>query len=110
MKQFAIAAILGLAAAGSAAAAPAIAPSATARSVDDFGTCFVAAQERASLAWSFVPNARGGTFSNLGAKGVTNGYFLVVSDRGSRRELRLEPATAAAGLDARVVRAVARCA
>jgi hypothetical protein len=110
MTKFAIAAILGLAAWGSAAAAPALAPSATSKSVAGFGTCFVAAQERASLAWSFVPNAHGGTFSNLGAKGVTSAYFLVVSDRGARRELRLEPVTATAGLDARVVRAVGQCA
>jgi hypothetical protein len=110
MKQLGI--IVALAASTSAIAAPPPAASSvtTHKSVAEFGGCFVAAQERAGLAWSYVPKPHGGTFSNVGNTGATGLYFLAVSDRGSARELRLEPAAPASSIDARVSRAVSRCA
>jgi hypothetical protein len=78
----------------------------TTKPTQQFATCFVQAQERASAPWWFVPKENGGgTFSNLGAKGVANPYFVDVRDLGSRREIRLELASA----DASVLHAVDSC-
>ena len=75
---------------------------------NQFVACFVAAQNQAAQPWSFVPRDNGGgTFSNLGASGVTSPYFLRVADRGSRRDIRLEATEASSG--ASVLRAVDRC-
>jgi hypothetical protein len=110
MKQLGI--IVALAASTSAIAAPAPAASTvtTNKSVAQFGGCFVAAQEHAGLAWSYVPKPHGGTFSNVGAMGAASLYFLAISDRGNARELRLEAADAAGRLDQNVARAVSQCA
>lgn len=67
----------------------------TAKSVQAFADCFATSQDQRSAAWSFVPRESGGTFSNYGAAGVANPYFVVISERGSRREIRLDNVTAA---------------
>jgi hypothetical protein len=67
----------------------------TAKSVEDFAECFTRAQDRRSAAWAFVPKKSGGTFSNLGANGVDKPYFIVISDRGGRREILLDNVAAA---------------
>lgn len=110
MKKLGI--LIALAASSTAIAAPApgVPPITTAKSVAEFGGCFIAAQERAGLAWSFVPKAHGGTFSNMGAQGASNSYFLAVADRGKARELRLEAADGSGRVDQDVARAVSRCA
>jgi hypothetical protein len=78
----------------------------TSKAVEPFAQCFAAAQDRAAQPWSFVPKeSGGGTFSNLGANGVRQPYFLDVADRGARRELRLTSAGAAPS----VIRAVDSC-
>ena len=51
-----------------------------------------------------MSKAHGGTFSNLGANGVRNPYFLAIADRGPTRVVRLEAAA-----DPRVIRAVDQC-
>lgn len=113
MKQVGIVILLSVIA---SAAAPAATPRQTGmtlltqKSLDQFGSCFVQAQDRVDAAWSFVPKADGGTFSNVGASGARAYYFLAVSDRGMSRQVRLEPAEASLSLDARVVRAVNQCA
>jgi hypothetical protein len=84
-------------------------PLITAKSVEQFAGCFADAQDQASRAWWFVPRSNGGTFSNLGAKGVRSPYFLAVLDRGGSREIRLERDQAAAPADRVVVRAVDEC-
>ena len=61
------------------------------------------------MAWSFVPKADGGTFSNLGARGAQSLFPGRVGPRNGRH-VRLEPAEAGLPLDARVVRAVNQCA
>lgn len=80
----------------------------TTKPADQFVACFVAGQDRAAQPWSFVPReSGGGTFSNVGAKGVTSPYFLRVADRGSRRDIRLEATEASSGES--LLRAVDRC-
>ena len=112
MKQVGIVILMSVIASAAAPAAPAQQSGMTLltqKSLDQFGGCFVEAQDRSSMAWSFVPKADGGTFSNLGARGAQNHYFLAVSDHGLSRQVRLEPAEASLPLDARVVRAVNQC-
>jgi len=82
---------------------------ATTKTVEQFAGCFVAAQDHFAMAWSYVPQTRGGTFSNVGATGARPAYFLAVLDRGSARQIRLESAKAGAGTDPRVARAVDQC-
>jgi len=61
----------------------------THKSVQAFAECFSAAQDRQSAAWAFAPGRHGGTFSNLGAEGADKPYFIVISDRGTRRTIIL---------------------
>jgi hypothetical protein len=110
MKQLGILIALAASTPAIAASASGVPPIATDKSVAEFGGCFVAAQDGAGLAWSYVPKPHGGTFSNVGAKGETGLYFLAVADLGPARELRLEPASSALSIDARVIRAVSKCA
>ena len=109
MKQGFCLTLLGLAAsaaAGSAMAQP-LAPMRTAKPVETFAQCFVGTQERAGHVWAFVPkDSGGGTFSNVGAAGIRQPYFLDVADRGATRELRLS----SAGTDPSLVLAVQHCA
>lgn len=97
MREIGIVTLLSVAATAAAPALPAAvrAPLVTAKSAEQFADCFARAQDARSAAWAFVPKrGGGGTFSNLGAAGVSNPYFLVISDRGEQRELRLENAGA----------------
>ena len=100
-------ALLGLATTSATAAESDIART-TAKSVEPFARCFADAQDRTARPWWFVPKAGGGgTFSNLGAKGVAEPYFLDVADRGATREIRLTLVGAAG--DRSVLSAVERC-
>jgi hypothetical protein len=79
----------------------------TAKSTERFANCFANSQDNAGLPWSFVPKeSGGGTFSNLGARSGASAYFVVVSDRGSRREIRLE---GTGGSEVAVNRAISQC-
>lgn len=62
----------------------------TAKSTEQFATCFGNTQDHVRQAWWFVPKEDGGTFSNLGAKTNAAAYYVVVSDQGARRQVRLE--------------------
>jgi hypothetical protein len=62
----------------------------TAKSADQFASCFAGTQDRGGLAWAYIRKDDGGTFSNLGPRSLSSAYFVVVSDRGARREVRLE--------------------
>ena len=111
MKQVGIVTLISVAASAAAPVANRAADGATfetSKSVAQFGGCFVEAQDRAARAWSFIPKGDGGTFSNLGAKGASAPYFLAVSDRGTVRQVRLEPA-AGAQLDRNIAKAVGQC-
>ena len=77
----------------------------TTKPLSAFGSCFVTAQEQASRPWSFVPNDRGGVFSDAGAEGIAAPYRLQVREDGRSNRLLL---FAAAGSD-QLVRAVEGC-
>jgi hypothetical protein len=77
----------------------------TTKPLSAFGSCFIATQEQASRPWSFVPNGRGGVFSDAGADGITAPYRLQVREDGQSNRLLL---FAAAGAD-QLVGAVERC-
>ena len=96
MRDIGIVTLLSVAATAAAPVLPAArtAPLMTAKSTEQFAGCFADTQKRRAAAWWFVPNGRGGTFSNLGAAGVSSPYFVVISDRGPSREIRLENAPA----------------
>jgi hypothetical protein len=99
------------ASAATAASAPGDNPArSTVKPTDEFVACFSGVQQRAALPWSYVPHENGGgTFSNAGAAGVKTPYFLDVADRGSRREIRLEAASAPSRVDQAIMSAVDRC-
>lgn len=104
MRQAGVILVLFAALSSAAPAQRALAPRVTEKATDSFAQCFVAAQEQASIAWSYVPKeGGGGTFSNFGASGVRHPYMLEVADRGSVREIRLAEG------DRSVLRAVDRC-
>lgn len=66
----------------------------TAKSTQQFADCFSRTQDKLSRPWAFVPKENGGgTFSNLGARSVSKPYFLLIDDRGSRREIQLQNAS-----------------
>jgi hypothetical protein len=97
--------------AGAAAAAPTLPVTdsslvlTTARAADPVASCFAQVQERASKPWSFVPReSGGGTFSNAGAPGVSQPYFVKVAARGTGAQVSLTAVS-----DASVVRAVDAC-
>lgn len=94
MRSFGIATIISVIA---TAAAPGMQPAAgkpmmTSKSTQAFAECFIKDQDRRSAAWAFVPNRKGGMFSNLGAASVAQPYFLRISDRGERREIQIDDA------------------
>ena len=81
----------------------------TTKATDQFAACFVHTQDRAAAPWEFIPKENGGgTFSNVGARGVTHPYFLDVTEIGSRREVRLE-LVSASPTQASLMRAIDSC-
>lgn len=94
MKDFGIVALLSvvITASAPAADAPQLTVLTTAKSTQAFADCFARSQDRQSIAWAFVPKAHGGTFSNLGAASPAAPYFLLINDRGTRREIQLQNA------------------
>ena len=75
---------------GASASAPSPALSVqTAKSLDQFASCFTSNEDRAGRAWAFVPGAHGGVFTNGGAENVKAIYRLRFSESKSRNRLRL---------------------
>ena len=108
MKDFGIFTLISAAAMAAAPAPKSSGPTnfATAKSTEQFAACFERTQDRLSRPWWFVAKDNGGgTFSNLGARSVSKPYFLVISDRGSRREIQLQNAN----LDGPEARGAAQC-
>ena len=95
MKDFGIIALLSVAISAAAPQEdlPRLKVLSTAKSTQDFANCFARSQDRRSASWAFVPKSHGGTFSNLGAASVAAPYFLLISDRGTYREIQLQDAT-----------------
>lgn len=81
---FLLAAVLG----GSFQPQPVLAVS-TDKSLETFGGCFSAAQDRAGHAWAFIASDRGGSFTNEGAEGVSAAYRLQIHEQGAGNELML---------------------
>ena len=69
----------------------------TPKSTQDFASCFARTQDRRGAAWAFVPRDKCGRFSNLGSKSGAATYFIVINDRGGRREIEIEPAAPSGG-------------
>jgi hypothetical protein len=59
---------------------PPILRASMAKSLQDFGSCFTRAQDRVSRPWAFMPTESGGMFTNAGATGVAEPYWLQVSE------------------------------
>ena len=97
MRSLGLMTMLSVAATAAAPNAPRHQPAGltTAKSVQAFADCFASSQDQRSAPWSFMPKESGGTFSNYGAVGVAKPYFVVISERGTRREIRLDNVTAA---------------
>ena len=66
----------------------------TGKSLDAFGSCFSRHQDAASRPWAFVPNEKGGTFTNAGASGISTFYRLMMREASPRSRLELVADTA----------------
>jgi len=80
----------------------------TPKSLNDFGQCFVRAQEQQSHPWAFVPTPIGGTFTNAGADGVTAPYWVRIREARPFNEVRLFAARSSNDSGS-LVEAVNRC-
>jgi hypothetical protein len=110
LRLMALGALCGLAVSSAALGAPSAEAGlsrATTKAVEPFAQCFAASQERSAQPWWFVPKGHGGTFSNLGANGVAQPYFVDIADKGASREVRVTLASASA--DRSIVQAVDSC-
>lgn len=77
----------------------------TAKSLNDFGSCFAHTQDQASRPWAFMPTANGGTFTNAGATHIAAAYWLEVGEAKPTNLIRL---FVAKGSD-ELVEAINRC-
>ena len=57
--------------------------------LDEFGACFIREAERSNRAWAYLPNERGGTFTDSGAHRARASYWLQASGAVSGTRLRL---------------------
>ena len=92
MREIGIVTLLSVAVTAAAPGPQAYRPAVyvTPKSTQDFARCFTEAQDKRGAAWWFVPREKGGTISNLGAKSGAATYFVVINDRGVRREIALD--------------------
>ncbi len=92
MREIGIVTLLSVAVTAAAPGPQAYRPAlyVTPKSTQDFASCFARSQDRHGAAWWFVPHDHGGAFSNLGARSGPATYFLVINDRGSKREIALD--------------------
>ena len=99
MREIGIVTLLSVAVTAAAPGPQAYRPAVyvTPKSTQDFASCFARSQDRRGAAWWFVPRNHGGTLSNLGAKDAAATYFIVINDRGVRREIALDDRSSAAG-------------
>jgi len=92
MREIGIVTLLSVAVTAAAPGPQAYRPAVyvTPKSTQDFASCFERSQDKHGAAWWFVPRDHGGTFSNLGSKSGAAIYFVVINDRGARREIALD--------------------
>ncbi len=109
---FLISALLVLTTAGAVlsptADAPLIAGS-TAKSSDQFESCFVAIQQRQSRPSWFLPNELGGRISNEGTDGVDNPYQVRFTQSGVRNRIEAFIARRGGPEEGAIVDAIQRC-
>ena len=80
----------------------------SARSLDAYAACFSREAEHANGAWSYIPNERGGTFTDFGAHAASASYWLQLRDGGSETRFRLFAAGSAAP-QSEIVEAAGKC-
>ena len=92
MREIGIVTLLSVAVTAAAPGPQAYRPAVyvTPKSTQDFARCFASSQDKRGAAWWFVPRDHGGTISNLGSKSGAATYFVVINDRGARREIALD--------------------
>jgi hypothetical protein len=93
MREIGIVTLLSVAVTAAAPGPNAYRPSVyvTPKSTQDFASCFARIEDRRGAPWWFVPRDHGGTISNLGSKSGASTYFLVINDKGTKREIALDP-------------------
>lgn len=81
---------------------PVLLRTSTAKSLDEFGSCFARMQEQAARPWAFIPNDKGGVFTDYGASVVAAPYRLQVraADKSNDVQLFATPGTAPVILEA----------
>jgi len=92
MREIGIVTILSVAVTAAAPGPRAYRPAVyvTPKTTQDFASCFTRKEDKRGAAWWYVPRENGGTISNLGAKSGAATYFVVINDRGTRREIALD--------------------
>ena len=92
MREIGIVTILSVAVTAAAPGPRAYRPAVyvTPKTTQDFASCFTRKEEKRGAAWWYVPRENGGTISNLGAKSGAATYFVVINDRGTKREIALD--------------------
>ncbi len=92
MREIGIVTLLSVAVTAAAPGPQAYRPAVyvTPKSTQDFASCFARSEDGRGSAWWFVPRDHGGTISNLGSKSGAATYFIVINDRGTRREIALD--------------------
>jgi hypothetical protein len=61
----------------------------SAKRPQEFAVCFSREVERSNGVWAYLPNDRGGTFTDSGAQSLAASYWLQVRDAGNATRLRL---------------------
>lgn len=99
MKEIGIVTLLSVAVTAAAPGPQAYRPAiyVTPKSTQDFASCFARSQDKRHAAWWFVPREHGGMLSNLGEKSGAATYFVVIKDRGTRREITFDQRSFAPG-------------
>ncbi len=81
----------------------------TAKSIDQFETCFVGIQQRQSRPSWFVPHESGGRISNAGADGVDNPYRIRFSQSAARNRIEVFIARRGGPAEGAIVDAIKTC-
>jgi len=76
--------------------------------LDEFSACFIRGAERDNRAWAYLPNERGGTFTDSGAHGARASYWLQARGAASGTRLRLYGAAPSAPAFG-IIEAVDKC-
>ncbi|MGE5563062.1 MAG: hypothetical protein ACM3ZV_07095 [Bacillota bacterium] len=81
----------------------------TSKSLQEFGSCFAAAQEKRSRPFWFVPNDGGGRFSNEGGHDVTGRYGIRFTEGQPQNRIEVSVASRGGPDEQALVTAVKSC-